>query len=311
MNKVFSLDSFWTITAEAVAAGKILTEKEREVNARKAEVKKKEDLKFSFNVINNQKDEIKELLDKAGIKASVYFPFKTSINAQGEMEFTPKNIFKMKKDSKKARKQLEEALEKNKITEEEFKQLSDSLTDMLKENGLDEKKEKEQEEKEEITVTEEEINELYATFNRGIEDYYIGLIASIGNNSFKIMCEEYENMDLEEKKELLGKINKGINKKMDTTSKLQFISDGKNFSFQSSVDIEKYSIHEKDVKSMDLRNIAKSIVEKAMVCKLRSNKNQNLTASQRQALYNKILQQKRMQEKTKEQVNSRQIKFAG
>ena len=53
------------------------------------------------------------------------------------------------------------------------------------------------------------------------------------------------------------------------------------------------------------------MVEKAMVCKLRSNKNQNLTASQRQALYNKILQQKRMQEKTKEQVNSRQIKFAG
>ena len=60
------------------------------------------------------------------------------INENGELEFIPKNIFKMKKDAKKAKKQLEEALEKNKLTQDEFNMLNDNLNEMLKENGLDE-----------------------------------------------------------------------------------------------------------------------------------------------------------------------------
>ena len=307
MNKVVSLGSLWESTAPAIVIAENLTSKERLVKERQAEVKRKEDLKFSFNVVNNQKDEIRDLLDKAGIKASVYFPFKTRTNAQGELEFTPKNIFKMKKDSKKARKQLEEALEKNKITPDEFKQLSDNLTEMLKENGLDEKKEKE----EDIKVTEEEINELYATFNQGIEENMQGLIASIGEESFDKMCKEYENMDLEERKYRLNQFNSAINKKLKIAGNLEFSAD-KNLSFENSFVRGGYLVSEKDVNNMNLRDMAKSMMEKGMVRKLMSNKNQNLTASQRQALYNKILQQKRMQEKRKQfQNNSRQMRYAG
>jgi len=297
-----TLGSLWESTREAISYAEMLTNEEQ--RKKSIQVVKKEELKFSLNVVNNQKDEIKELLEKAGIKASVYFPFKTRTNAQGEIEFIPKNIFKMKKDSKKAREQLEEALEKNKITQDEFDLLNDNLTEMLKENGLDEEKE------EDITVTEEEIEAMYETFNQGVMENMEGLIASIGQNSFYKMCEEYEDMDLDERKYRLEQFNSQINKKLGIKGNLAFSQD-KNLTFENSFIKGGYMVSEKDVADKNLQDIAKSMMEKGMVRKLMTSKNHNLTAEQRKALYNKILSEKRMQERGKnlQQNNIRQRKY--
>lgn len=298
-----TLGSLWESTRESISyAEKITNEEQMKKNV---QIVKKDELKFSLNVVNNQKDEMKELLDKAGIKASVFFPFKTRTNAQGEIEFIPKNIFKMKKDSKKARAQLEEALEKNRITQDEFDLLNDNLTEMLKENGLDEKKEKE-----DITVTEDEIQALYETFNQGIEENMEGLIASIGQNSFYKMCQEYEEMDLDERKYRLEQFNSQINKKLGIKGNLSFSQD-KNLTFENSFIKGGYMVSEKDVADKNLQDITKSMMEKGMVRKLMTSKNHNLTAAQRQALYNKIISEKRMQERGKnlQQNNIRQRKY--
>jgi hypothetical protein len=63
----------------------------------------------SYQMINEGMDRTRDLLSKAGISPKLYFPFATKTNEQGEMEFIPKNIFKMKKDSIKCKKQLEAA----------------------------------------------------------------------------------------------------------------------------------------------------------------------------------------------------------
>lgn len=304
MQKFEMLGSLWEKTKDAVLNAQRITNEEQKKKSE--QVVKKEDLKFSLNIVNNQKDELKELLDKAGIKASLYFPFKTKMNSQGELEFIPKNIFKMKKDSKKVREQLKEALENNKITPEEFQTLNDNLTEMLKENGLDEEKE----EKQDVEVSEEEIEALYETFNQGIEENMEGLIASIGEKSFANMCKEYENMDLDDRKNSLNKFNSAINKKLGIAGNLDFSSD-KNLSFENGFIKGGYLLSEKDVENKNLQDIAKDMMEKAMVRKLMVKKNQTLSPEQRKALYNKILSEKREQERTKQmqQNNIRQRKF--
>jgi len=303
MQKVQTLGSLWESTKEAVLNAQKITNDEQK--KKREQTVKKEEMRFSLNIVNNQKDDIKELLNKAGIKSSVYFPFKTKTNDQGELEFVPKNIFKMKKDCKKAKEQLQEALEKNKITQEEFKTLSDNLNEMLKENGLDEEVE------EEIVVTEEEIEALYETFNQGIEENMEGLIASIGENSFAKMCEEYEDMDVDERKSRLEQFNSAINKKLGIAGNLAFSTD-KNLTFENSFIKGGYLLSEKDVGEKNLQDITRDMMEKGMVRKLMTKKNQTLSPEQRKALYNKIMAEKRAQERGKQmqQNNIRQRKYA-
>ena len=302
MQKVETLGSLWETTRPSIEIAASLVAQEQR---NKSEITiNKEQMKFSLDIVNNQKDEIKEMLNKAGIKASVYFPFKTKTNSQGEVEFVPKNIFKMKKDSKKAREQLEEAFKQNKISMVEFEMLNNNLTDMLKEAGLDEEKE------EEIKVTEEEIEELYETFNEGIKENMNGLVASIGENSFLKMCQEYEEMDVEERKARLGQFNSAINKKLGIAGNLSFSNDN-NLSFENSFVKGGYLLSEKDVGNKSLSSITKDMMEKGMVRKLMTNKNQTLTPEMRKALYNKILSEKRIQERNRQvqQNNSMQRKY--
>ena len=137
-----------------------------------------------------------------------------------------------------------------------------------------------------------------------------GFIASIGEQSFYKMCQEYDKMDVEERKHKLGQFNSQINKKLGIKGDLAFSQD-KNLTFENSFIKGGYMVSEKDVADKGLQDITKSMMEKGMVRKLMMSKNQNLTAEQRQALYNKILNQKRMQERTTQlqQNNIRQRKY--
>lgn len=290
--EVIEMGSLWESTRSYVDVAKIIVAREQKNKLEEEFKMKKEQVKFSFEMINNEKEEMGDLLSKAGIKASLYYPFKTKINSEGEMEFIPKNIFKMKKDSKKVKEKLQEALENNKITQEDFKTLTDNLNEMLKENGLNE------EEQEDIEVTEEEIEELYDTFNQGIEENMEGLIASIGEETFEKMGKQYENMDLNDRKNALNKMNSEINKRLGIVGKLDF-STNKNLEFENSFIKGGYLLSEKDVSEKNFKDITRDMMEKGMVRKLMTKKNQTLSASQRQALYNKITQEKRMQERQK------------
>ena len=290
MQRVETLGSLWESTREEIIVAQNLTRQEQ--MRKLVKTSKKEELRKSFDIVDNLKDDIEELLKKAGIKPSVYFPFKTRRNSQGELEFIPKNIFKMKKDSKKCKEQLQEALEKNRISMDEFRMLNNNLNEMLKENGLDE-------EQEEIEVTEEEIEALYDTFNQGIDENMEGLIASIGENSFAKMCKDYDDMDIDERKHRLNQFNSQINKKLGISGNISFTTDN-NMTFENSFIRGGFLIMDKDVRGMDLMEMTRNMMEKSMVRKLMTSKNQNLTTEQRKALYNKILQEKRAQERGKQ-----------
>ena len=210
-----------------------------------------------------------------------------------------KNIFKMKKDSKKCKEQLKEALENKKITQDEFSMLMDNLNDMLKENGLDEK----EEEKEE--VDEQEIDALYETFNNAIDENMEGLIASIGEKSFDKLCKEYENMDLDERKNSLEQLNSKINQKLNIAGELKF-TPNENLSFADSFYKNGYYLTEKDVSEKGLQEMARNMMEQSMVRKLMVKKNQNLNTAQRKALVEKITREKELAKK-QEMKNSQAI----
>ena len=192
----------------------------------------------------------------------------------------------MKKDAKKAKKQLEEALEKNKITQDEFNMLNDNLDDMLKENGLDE------EEKEE-ELTEEEINSMFETFNEAIDLNMEGLIASVGERTFEKMCENYEDKDLDERKVDLQKFNSKINQRLNIAGNIDF-STNDNLEFENSFIKGGYLITEKDVKDNNLEDMLRQMMEKSMVRKVMVDKKANLSMSQRKALVNKIMKEKKL-----------------
>lgn len=297
------LGSLWEQTKPFVENANAITEKE--LMKKSAMSVKKDELKFSSSLIINKKDEFKELLSKANIKTSLYFPFQTRINSQGEMEFIPKNIFKMKKDSNKVKKQLLKSLDENKITQEEYYMLTDNLNEMLKENGLDESKE------EDIMVSEEEIEAMNDTFNKGVKENMDGLIASIGENSFDEMIKQYENMDMDERKAALMKLNSSINKKIGIAGNVDFNNDNK-MEFQNSFIKGGYLLSEKDVMDKNLQNIAKEMIEKSMVRKIMTNKNTTMTAAQKQALYNKVVAEKARQVSIRNNKQNiiRQRKFA-
>lgn len=288
MPKVFEMGSLWESTNSSILIAQKITKEEEKKN--RQVVLQKEELKKSFNIIENERDDILDLLKKANIKSSVYFPFKTKRNDEGELEFVPKNIFKMKKDAKKAKKQLEEALEKNKITQDEFNMLNDNLDDMLKENGLDEEKEEK--------ITDEEVNALFETFNEAIDLNMEGLIASIGERSFEKMCENYEDKDLDERKVDLQKFNSKINQRLNIAGNIDFSTDN-NLDFENSFIKGGYLVSEKDIKENNLEDILKQMMEKGMTRKVMIDQKSNLTMAERKALVNKIMKEKRL---TKEQM---------
>lgn len=291
MEQVVSLGSLWESTMPYVNVAIVETKKEKQKREEKEIRKQREELQFSANLIENQKDEIGELLSKAKISPSLYFPFKTKTNKEGELEFIPKNIYKMKKDSKKCKEKLEEALKNKKITEEEFNLLNENLDEMLKENGLDEEKEKEEE------LTNDEINMLYDTFNESVNENMDGLIAQIGEKYYNDLCIQYDKMDKEEKKQCLTSMNKEINKHLKISGNIDF-SNNKNLSYENSFVKGGYLITEKDVSEKQLSEMTRNMMEQSMVRKLMTSKNQNLNIKERKALVEKIMKEKAL---TKEQ----------
>lgn len=288
MPKVEQMGSLWETTKDSVLSALKITQEEQK---KKKEVYLgKNELKISNNIIENNKDEIVDLLKKAGIKTSVYFPFKTKTNSEGELEFISKNIFKMKKDAKKAKEQLENALKNKKITQDEFNLLSENLDDMLKENGLDEEKEEK--------LSDEDVEAMFETFNEAIDLNMDGLIASIGEKSFDKMVEEYEDMNLEERKAGLEKFNSKINQKLGIAGNLNF-SEDKNLKFENSFTKNGYMVSTKDVKENDLPGMLRSMMEKGMVRKVMSDSKSNMTLTEKKALVEKIMKEKKL---TREQM---------
>ena len=283
MPKVIDMGSLWNSTKESILIAQKITKEEEKKKTQV--VLARDELKKSFNIIENEKDDIMDLLKKADIKSSVYFPFKTKTNENGELEFIPKNIFKMKKDAKKAKKQLEEALEKNKLTQDEFNMLNDNLNEMLKENGLDEEKEEE--------LTDEEIDAMFETFNEAIDLNMDGLIASVGERTFEKMCEDYEDMDLDERKNGLEKFNSKINQRLGISGNIGF-STNDNLEFENSFVKGGYLVSEKDVKENNLEDMLKQMMEKGMVRKVMVDKKANMTMAERKALVNKIMKEKKL-----------------
>ena len=81
---VYSLGSFWEITSEEVAIGERITREEVSKKNRVEVKARKEEIRKTLNIFRNERDEIGELLSKAGIKASLYYRFKTKRNEEGE-----------------------------------------------------------------------------------------------------------------------------------------------------------------------------------------------------------------------------------
>ena len=165
VGKVEEMGSLWVSTASAIEIAKRMVREEQEAKEqkRRRNITISQELNANDNLQNklqfdNQETtldnmaEINLILNKAGLKG--VFPFVPQLNENKEIVgFVPKgkNEKEIKENIMEYKAKMQEALEKGKITDEEFEKLEENLDELMKENNIKLDAEKEME------VTDKEI----------------------------------------------------------------------------------------------------------------------------------------------------------
>lgn len=306
IGKVETLGSFWELTAPYVAlAEKAEQEKEikrkRQLNRFLLEEEKRDNSYDDYAQseekevsLVEQMKEVKALLKKAKIDAK-FFPFKPELNKEGEIVgFVPKgkNKEEIQKNIEEYKEKLEEALEKGRITQEEFDKLNENLEDLMKENDI------ELEENEDLNITNDEI-----------EENLQGLIAhNFGNEeNFEKFCEKYESLDFNERKDCLTELNSKINSHLGISGELKF-SSNPNLKFENSFFDKGYYLTEKEVETQDLKPMLYSMMEKSMIREKEIKYQEKISAQKKRDMHKKIMEER--ERKYKQYKDKQERKFA-
>lgn len=296
---------------------------------------RKRKLNFAINNILSQRDEIGELLDKVGLSDRIYYPFKREVNKNGENVSVPKGNKDMKKDVKKSIAKLKDAREKKKISDEEYERLIIHLKELVANVAEEELVEEVEEEmNNDEMINEERIEELYEMFNDQIEQNKEDLIELLnsrnGKNYFEKEEYNYENADLNERKDTLKEYNSEINKYLGIAGDIRFTTEKIDLAGSFNSKFKGYYISEHDLKdtTKDLNDMVGSMMEKSMVRAMmekgtiRGAENQlgkkGLTQKEQKALYYKVMGlspqeivSKMNNGRSHEPQQSRQRKYAG
>lgn len=291
-------------TLQAIANAKKTREIERQKKIEETKNKFVNKDGLMVDATLNNMDEIKGILKKAGIKQ--YFPFAPVKNDKGEIDFIPKgkNLKEIKEDIDAYKEKMQEALDKGKITQEEFEKLEQNLDELVEKNEID------LEEAENLEVTDAEIN-----------DYVNAIIyRNFGDADKKMpeLEEQYLNSDLESKENFLNKFNREVNVKLGTDFKWShqpgnipfersFNEDGKSYTLSTSeIDINRTDV--KDVNGDHLRNILYGMVERSLIMK-HQMQNQVMSPEKKKELHNKIMKDKAIREREQEKYNRKQAQI--
>lgn len=286
--KVEEMGSLWVSTAAAIAIAKQEVEKDE---------KKRRNFFMGQNVnnynevaMNNQEaiienmKEVNTILKKAGIKK--YFPFEPQLNENKEIiGFVPKgkNDKEIKENIMEYKDQMKEALEKGKITEEEFEKLDENLDELMKENDI------ELEEEKEMEVTDEQIMDNIKEFilhNYGEKD------------EFAKECENYKDLDLDDRKFKLQDINSKINTQLGIVGDLHF-STNPNLKFGDSFFTAGnggYYLTEKEVMEKGLGPALYTMMEKSLMRQREQEHGKQIDPREKEKMHKKILEEKRARE---------------
>ena len=296
--KVETLGPIWERTAPFVEKGKQISDMEAS-NALMATPKKPKKMnKEQIKEVENQIDEIKTILKKAGISLKLY-PFNAVKNKDGEIvDFVPKgkNPKQIKENIEKYREEMSKALEQGKITQEEFETLNDNLEDLMKEKEIELNK---NEKGMEVTNDEIEENlEVLVIHNFGKEEH------------FEKLCEEYNNYDLEKRKFCLEKFNSKINTQLGIAGNLSF-SKNPNLKFENSFSDKGYYLTEQEVEAKDLKQTLYTMMEKSLMRQKEIINQEKLSAEQKKAMHKKIMEEReRKYKKQKESQDRKNKKIA-
>lgn len=291
-SKVEEIGSLWVSTAEAV-------QKAKEDANIENDKKRKRGILMNQNLMNNQEQELNfdnmkevtNILNKSGLKK--FFPFEPQINENKEIVgFKPKgkNDKEIKKNIEQYKNKMQEALEAGKITEEEFAKLDENLDELMKENDI------ELEENKELEVTDQEIMDNIKQFimhNYGEKD------------EFAKECENYEKMDLDERKFKLQDINSKVNTQLGIAGELHF-STNPNLKFGNSFFNKEpggYYLTEEEVMKKGLSNALYSMMEKSLMRQKEQHMEQQISPYEKEKMHKKIMEERkqRIEQKQREQ----------
>lgn len=294
--KVEEIGSLWVSTAEAVKKAqedaKIENEKRRKRNnlINQNLMNDKLDYEEKESTLDNMK-EITDILNKSGLKK--FFPFEPTLNENKEIVgFKPKgkNDKEVKENIAEYKAKMQEALEKGKITEEEFEKLDENLDELMKENDI------ELEENKELEVSDQEIMDNIKQFimhNYGEKD------------EFAKECENYEKMELDERKFKLQDINSKVNTQLGIAGELHF-SKNPNLKFGNSFfnkDPGGYYLTEEEVMKKGLSNALYTMMEKSLMRQKEQQMGQQISPYEKEKMHKKIMEERkqRIEQKQREQ----------
>ena len=290
--KVEEMGSLWASTASAVAIAKQEVEKEeKRKRAVLMNTVQSDDVNLQYNNQEYNLDNMKEInliLKKAGLKNA--FPFTPQLNENKEIVgFTPKgkNEKEIKENILEYKAKMQDALDRGKITEEEFAKLDENLDELMKENNI------ELEEEKEMEVTDEQIMDNIKQFilhNYGEKD------------EFAKECENYENLGLDDRKYKLLDINSKINTQLGIAGDLHF-STNPNLKFGDSFfnnGIGGYYLTEKEVMEKGLGPALYSMMEKSLMRQREQQLGKQIDPREKEKMHKKILEEKKRREEERQ-----------
>lgn len=290
--KVEEMGSLWASTASAVAIAKQEVEKEQKKKRTilmNQTFNNEENLQYNNQAtIIEKMEEINLILKKAGLKKD--FPFTPQLNENKEIVgFIPKgkNEKEIKENILAYKAKMQEALEQGKITEEEFEKLDENLDELMKENNI------ELEEEKKLEVTDKDIMDNIQQFilhNYGEKD------------EFANACENYEKLDLDERKFKLQDINSKINTQLGIVGDLHF-STNPNLKFGNSFFNNGnggYYLTEKEVMEKGLGPALYTMMEKSLMRQKEQLNGIQMDPREKEKMHKKILEEKRQREEARQ-----------
>lgn len=289
MNKVENLGNFWQMTAPYVAVAQEMTRKEEKRRASAHYFAMDEERRSSFDdydlspedlveKVVEQISDIEKILKKADISLKLY-PFKPEKNKNGEIVgFVPKgkNEQEVKENIERYKEELQKALETGKISQEEFDKLNDNLEELMEANDIKLDNEIDME------ITNDKIEENlegFVTRNFGSE------------LNFDKFCKDYENFDLDERKNCLQEFNSKINTQLGIAGDLKF-STNPNLKFENSFTDKGYYLTEQQVDTQSLKPILYAMMEKSMIRELEVKNEQKISDQKKKEMHKKIMEER-------------------
>lgn len=292
VEKVQEMGNFWDLTKSAVEDAKKMVAQEQARKGIRPNVLMSIDERIEFNnmdareedrepTLDEKMNEIAPLLKKAGIKPKD-FPFELKRDREGKIiDFEPKgkNKEEVAQNILDFKDKIMEAFDKGKIDQEEFEKINENLEEMMEEKGIELEEDK-------IEIHPEEI-----------EENIKGLITEMYGNpdEFDKACENYDEMDLEDKKFKLGEFNSKINTKLGIKGDLKFLQ-SKDVPFEKSFFNKAngqagYYLTEEEVRKNGLKKTLYNMMEKSMVREKEIKAGIQLSEHRKKVMHDKMIKE--------------------